>query len=94
MKEILLTTLRDKNTSTAEFRRASDKISYILCSEVMPKLADTNVIVETPLGEVRGAAMPDDVMIVPVLRAAMTILPAFTDMLPGCSCGYCRCGTR
>ncbi len=31
--------------------------------------------------------MPDDVMIVPVLRAAMTILPAFTDMLPDAPVG-------
>ena len=87
MKEALLTILRDKNTSTAEFRRASDKLAYLLCAEIMPKLADRRVRIETPLGETDGVAMPDDVMIVPILRAAMTILHAFTDALPDAPVG-------
>ena len=87
MKDILLTILRDKRASTAEFRRASDKLSYILCSEAISKLADTKVVVQTPLAEASGTAMPDDVMIVPVLRAAMAILPAFIDALPDAPVG-------
>ena len=87
MKDVLLTVLRNKNTSTAEFRRASDKLSYILCAEAIGKLADRRVRVETPLDETDGLALPDDVMLVPVLRAAMAILPAFTDMLPDAPVG-------
>ena len=87
MKDILLTILRDKNTSTADFRRASDKLAYLLCSEIMSRLADTRVRIETPLGETDGVAPPDDVMLVPVLRAAMAILPAFTDTLPDAPVG-------
>ncbi|MCY4652403.1 MAG: uracil phosphoribosyltransferase [Dehalococcoidia bacterium] len=87
MKDILFTILRSKHTSTAEFRRASDKLSYILCAEVISKLADKRVRVETPLDETDGVALPDDVMLVPVLRAAMAILPAFTDMLPDAPVG-------
>lgn len=81
MKDILLTILRNRDTSTAEFRRASDKLSYILCAEVISKLADRRVRIETPLEETDGLALPDDVMLVPIIRAAMAILPAFTDML-------------
>ncbi len=87
MKEVLLTVLRNKNTSTAEFRRASDKLSFILCAEVISKLADRRARVETPLGEADGVALPDDVTLVPVLRAAMAILPAFTDALPDAPVG-------
>ena len=87
MKEVLLTVLRNKNTSTAEFRRASDKLSYVLCAEVISKLADRRVWVETPLDKIEGVAAPDDVMLVPVLRAAMAILPAFTDALPDAPVG-------
>ena len=81
MKEALFTILRDKNTSTAEFRRASDKLAYLLCAEIIPMLADRRVRIETPLGETDGVTLPDDVMLVPVLRAAMAILHAFTDAL-------------
>ena len=87
MKDILLTILRDKRASTAEFRRASDNLSYILCSEAISKLADREVVVETPLGEASGVAMPDDVMIVPILRSAMSILPAFIHALPDAPVG-------
>ena len=87
MKEVLLTVLRNKNTSTAEFRRASDKLSFILCAEVISKLADRRARVETPLAETDGVALPDDVTLVPVLRAAMAILPAFTDTLPDAPVG-------
>ena len=87
MKDVLLTVLRDKNTSTAEFRRASDRLSSMLCADVISKLADRLVRIETPLDEADGVALPDDVMLVPVLRAAMAILPAFTDMLPDAPVG-------
>ena len=87
MKDILLTILRDKNTSTADFHHPSARLAYLLCTEVMPKLAGASIRVETPLGETGGAAMPEDVMIVPVLRAAMTILPAFSDTLPNAPVG-------
>ncbi len=87
MKDILLTILRDKRSPIAEFRRASDNLSYILCSEAISKLAETEVVVETPLGKSNGTAMPGDVMIVPVLRAAMTILPAFIQALPNAPVG-------
>ena len=87
MKEVLLTVLRNKNTSTADFRRASDKLSYMLCAEMISKLANKRVRIETPLNETDGVAPPEDVMLVPVLRAAMAILPAFTEMLPDAPVG-------
>ena len=87
MKEILLTTLRDKRASTAEFRRTSDKLAYLLCAEVISKLADRRVLVETPLAQTDGVAPPDDVTLIPVLRAAMAILPAFTETLPDAPVG-------
>lgn len=87
MKDVLLTILRNRHTSTDEFRRASDLLSHILCAEVVSKLADALVRIETPLDETNGVALPDDVMLVPVIRAAMAILPAFTEMLPGAPVG-------
>ena len=87
MKEVLLTVLRNKSTSTAEFRRASDKLAYLLCAEVISKLADKRVRIETPLAQTDGLALPDDVTLIPVLRAAMAILPAFTDTLPNAPVG-------
>ena len=87
MKEILLTVLRDKNTSTAEFRRASDQLAHLLCAETLSKLADREVGIQPPLGKANGVPMPQGIMVVPIMRAALALLPAFTQVLPEITVG-------
>ncbi len=82
MKEILLSVLRDKNTSTAEFRKASDQLAHLLCAETLSKLAYGKVGIQTPLGKAIGVSMPKGMMVVPIMRAALALLPAFTQVLP------------
>lgn len=78
----LLSTLRDRNTATAEFRRASDLLAPLLCAKALDKLADAPTAIETPLGAAPGLEMPRDILLVPVLRAGLALLPAFMRALP------------
>lgn len=87
MKDFLLSVLRDKHTVTAEFRKASDQLAHLLCAETCSKLSDGKISVETPLGIASGVPVPQDLMVVPVMRAALAILPAFIDMLPNIPVG-------
>ena len=74
MKQALLLALRDRSAPTSEFRRASDEIARLLCDETMQKLGcEESATALTPSG---------GVMIVPILRAALSLLPAFTSMMP------------
>lgn len=82
MKDALITTLRNRNSGTAEFRKASDLLAQILCAETLAKFTNTEISVETPVGKTSGLSMPDDVMVVPILRAALAFLPAFMQMMP------------
>ena len=82
MKDALITILRNRNTGTAEFRKASDLLAQILCAETFAKLTNTEISVETPVGKASGLSMPDDIMVVPILRAALALLPAFMQMMP------------
>jgi uracil phosphoribosyltransferase len=84
MKEVLLSVLRDRNTSTAHFRQASDCLAFLLCAETLAKLTDGDSPVQTPLGTAPGRAAPRDIMLVPIMRAALSLLPAFGQLLPGC----------
>ena len=88
MKEILLSVLRDKNTSTAQFRQASDQIAHVLCAETLSKLSDGEMAIQTPLGRANGVPMPGSMMVVPIMRAALPLLPAFTQMLPDMPVGF------
>ena len=74
MKQALLLALRARSAPTSEFRRASDEIARLLCDETMQKLGcEESATALTPSG---------GVMIVPILRAALSLLPAFTSMMP------------
>ncbi len=87
MKEILLSVLRDKNTSIAMFRRTSDQIAHVLCAETLSKLTGEEIGIETPVGKAIGVPMPKDIMVVPIMRAALPLLPAFTQVLPNSPVG-------
>ena len=67
MKDILLSTLRDRETGTADFRRTSDELARLLCADTLRRLP---------------SADDDGLMLVPVLRAGLALLPAFTSALP------------
>ena len=64
----LLVTLRDRSTGTADFRRTSDELAGVLCAETLERLQGTGT---------------DGLMLVPVLRAGLALLPAFTAAVPG-----------
>ena len=82
MQEILLSILRDKTTSTAAFRTASDHLARLVCGETISKLTAGRVDIQTPVGATNGISMPTDIMAVPILRAALALLPAFTRVMP------------
>ena len=67
MKESLLCTLRGRSTGTADFRRTSDELARLLCKETLDGLRDDGT---------------DALMLVPVLRAGLALLPAFTTAVP------------
>ena len=82
MKEVLLSVLRNKNTGTADFRRASDQLAHLISAETLAKLSTSVRGIETPVGSSDGASGPKDVMFVPIVRAALAILPAFIELVP------------
>ena len=67
MKANLLSTLRDRTTATADFRRTSDELARLMCAETLERL---------------GPGDADETMLVPVLRAGLALLPAFATAIP------------
>ena len=68
MKENLISTLRDRSVATADFRRASDELARLLCAYSLERL--------------RGSGGDDELMLVPVLRAGLALLPSFASAIP------------
>jgi|GEM_PF-2309635 uracil phosphoribosyltransferase len=79
MKQVLLTTIRNKNTSLSDLRKATESLASILANEACTYLEKENVAIETPLARTTGTQIKNNVVLVPVLKGGLTMLSAFTN---------------
>ena len=77
-----LTRLRDKRTATPQFRALIGEVGLLVAFEATRDLAVRAHRVATPLGPARGWSLKRHVVLVPVLRAGLGMLPAFQSVLP------------
>jgi uracil phosphoribosyltransferase len=87
MKEILLTTLRNKNTSLEDYRKAADTLADLIALESDGYLAKKERSVETPLGKTTGYFIQKKPILVPVLRSGLVLLFAFCKIYNSSSVG-------
>lgn len=83
-----LTILRDKHTTPLEFRNAIKRISSVLITAVTKNFELKEFKVETPLEKTMGYKLNHDVVIVPILRAGLTLVEPFLEMIPDASVGH------
>jgi uracil phosphoribosyltransferase len=78
-----LTIMRNKETSTASFRRLLREISTLLCYEVTRDLALTEVEIETPLQTMTAPTLEGKKLVfASVLRAGNGLLEGMLDLVP------------
>jgi uracil phosphoribosyltransferase len=78
-----LTIMRDKETSTASFRRLLREISLLLCYEVTRELALTMRTIETPLKTIEAPTLEGKKLVfASVLRAGNGLLDGMLDLVP------------
>lgn len=83
-----LAVLRDKSTKTEMFRRHTATVSQIIIVEVLKNIAIKDISVNTPLGKADGHKVQEKIVIVPVLRAGLSMLFPTRDFLPWASVGF------
>src|SRR6202023_2703284 len=84
----VVTHLRDRTTKPATFRTLAYQISLLLAFEAARDLATREITVETPLEALPGRVLSEPIVLVPILRAGISMVPPFTDLLPDVSVGY------
>ncbi len=80
--------LRDKNTSTKEFKELVNEITMLLTYEATRDLPLTAVKVETPMAVADCEKLAEDVVIVPILRAGIGMVDGMTTLLPNARVGH------
>ncbi len=88
MKEVLLTQLRDRNTSTEAFRAAADQLALILAAESGKLLPKSERSVETPFRKATGTELAHTPVLVPILRSGLALLEAFLRIYPSSAVGF------
>jgi uracil phosphoribosyltransferase len=83
-----ITLLRNKNTTSEYFRSAVRRLSNILAVEISKNLKLKLINVETPLEKTKGHKLNQDIVLVPVLRAGLSMVAGFLDVIPDCKVGH------
>lgn len=81
-ERILLSTLRDKDTSMAEFRKTAKKIAELLVFKVVECMPTTLIEVETPIVTTEGEMLTNDIELVSIMRSGDALLDTFIDHFP------------
>jgi uracil phosphoribosyltransferase len=84
-----LSIMRDKETSTAGFRRLLREISLLLAYEVTRELPMTEVEIETPLERMQAPTIDGKKLaLVSILRAGNGLLDGILELIPAARVGF------
>ncbi len=84
-----LTLMREKDTSTASFRRLLREISHLLAYEVTRDLPLTTKWIETPLVEMEAPTIEGKKLaLVSILRAGNGLLDGVLELIPAARVGF------
>ena len=84
-----LSIMRDKNTSTKDFRELLDEISLLMGYEVTRDLPLQDVVVETPVATATMKQLAGKKLaIVPILRAGLGMVDGLLKLVPSARVGH------
>ena len=82
--------LRYVETKKREFGEASEIVFKFLVFEVTKSLRIKEVSIKTPVGSAKSSIIDDShrIVLVPILRSGVAMLPAFQKWIPNCDVGF------
>ncbi len=80
--------IRDENTKPADFRNAISRIANHLAIEAYYDLKVNEIDVKTPLEITKGVEISNKVILIPILRAGLSLLNSFENLYPEVQIGY------
>lgn len=83
-----LTELRDERTEPDRFRRVMAELTTFLAYEALRDLATEARPVRTPVGLGQGRVVSQSVLVVPILRAGLGMVPGVERVAPNCDVAH------
>lgn len=88
MKDILITSLRDRTTTRDLFRQTTHQLAHMLAFEAIEFLPKKSINIVTPLAPTRGTTLAYEPVIVPILRSGLSLLPVFLEHFSMAAVGF------
>ena len=83
-----LSILRQADTDTAGFRAAMARIATILAYFSLKELPLKEVPIQTPITKTKGYEIDTEIIVVPILRAGLTLVDAIMNFIPDAKVGH------
>lgn len=84
-----LTIIRDKGTSTKQFREVTNEIAMLMAYEITRDLPLEDVVIETPLVKsTQKQIAGKKLAIIPILRAGLGMVDGMVDLIPAARIGH------
>ena len=83
-----VTKIREKGTTTKEFRELVDEISAFLCYEATRDAQTKEIPIETPVQSATGQVIANKYTVVPILRAGLGMSDGVLRCFPTATVGY------
>lgn len=81
--------IRDKNTSTKQFREVISEIATLMVYEAFKEVPTQQITVETPLETVEQTVVKENsIAIVPILRAGLGMVDGILSLFPAAKVGH------
>lgn len=77
-----LSRLRDRSTGSEAFAKCVEQVATLLVPEVTRDLETEAIEVETPLERCAAARLAHRIVLVPILRAGLGMVPGFKHLMP------------
>jgi uracil phosphoribosyltransferase len=87
LSQALISQLRRKELTRAEFRLHAHQLAHCLAQQAVDHLKPTPIKVTTPFGKADGIAFTQPLVLVPILRSGLVLLPAFVELFPDAAIG-------
>jgi uracil phosphoribosyltransferase len=83
-----LTILRNAETTTPEFRSAMKRIANILAYHSLKELPLRSFEVQTPIRTTTGYDIDQEIFVIPIMRAGLTLTEAILQFIPDARVGH------
>ncbi|MCP5045893.1 MAG: uracil phosphoribosyltransferase, partial [bacterium] len=83
-----LTLMRNVETGHKQFRELVNEITALIVYEATKHLPTVPIPVETPLAGTTGTLLKNEIVLIPILRAAVGMLEGIQNIIPQARVGF------